>query len=376
MRRILFIAVSNIAKRNGVGLATLAYYNSLCQLYPGMVDLMMPESACTGLYSKAIGVPPRPRFKAIMSGSMHRYKKFLYNYLLNNVNQYSLCIINGGQYAGDMMDMIHGFGLKIMVVHHNFAREYYMDNKSFSTLWGLTSYWVNRIEKKAYYKSDCNCFLTPNDMYLFHSHYGDAKGTTFVIGVFEPAKFVNVPVGIKNEKQITITGSMNTLQTMCGIKDVQDNYYAIIRELCPEWDLVIAGRNPRQEVYELQKQCPDHIQVIPNPEVIDDITRPASIFLCPTNVGGGLKLRVMDGLRQGLPILVHKVSARGYNKFYEKPYFQIYHNKETFRLGLTKLLNYIEAGLDKSEIQKDYISLFGFERGCEIMKSAIDSIQN
>lgn len=374
MKKILFIAITDISKRKGVALASLAYYNAVCYTFPGMVDLMMPEEACTGNYADAIGVPARPLAIALMSGSMHRYKVFLKNYLIAHRGQYSVCIINGGRYAGDMMDMIHGFGLKIMVIHHNFEREYCMDNKNIYTLWGLTPFLVNHNEKKAYLCADCNCFLTPEDMALFRKYYGANEGKSFIIGVFEPRAIVKEVNKERLQKRIVITGSMNTKQTICGIKDVHDNYYDIIKELCPDWDLVIAGRNPRQEVYDFQKEDAGHIKVIPNPEVMDDITKPASVFLCPTNVGGGLKLRVMDGLRQGLPVLVHKVSSRGYNSFFDKPYFQVYHDKASFKQGLEKLLSYIDSGLDKSDIQDDYISLFGFERGCDVIKDAINSL--
>ena len=375
MKRILFIAIADIAKRNGVGLASLAYYNAVCKLYPDSVDLMMPLEACKGKYSEAIGVPQRSRYKAILSGSMHRYKDFLQDYLKKHHDEYSLCIINGGRYAGDMMDMIHHHGLKIMVIHHNFEREYCMDNKNVYTLWGLTPIFVNKIEKKAYKEADVNCFLTPEDKELFLKYYGNIKKKSFVIGVFEPEEIKAETVGSENLKRIAITGSMNTYQTLCGIKDLNNRYYDKIRELCPEWDVVIAGRNPGKDVYDLQKRNPESIKVIPNPVNMNDITQGVSIFLCPTNVGGGLKLRVMDGLRQGLPVLVHKVSARGYNNFYEKPYFQIYYNQETFQQGLVNLRKLTESGVDKKAIQDDYNALFGFERGCDLIKKALESVE-
>ena len=373
MKRILFISSTDIAKRGGVGLATLAYYNAVCEMYPGIVDLMMPLEACNGKYSNAIGVPSRSRLKAVLSGSMHRYKAFLRNYLKNHREQYFLCIINGGLY-GDTVNMIHHYGLKVMVIHHNFEREYCMDNKTIYTLWGRTSIFVNRLEKKAYKCSECNCFLTPEDLSLLQIHYGKTNGKSVLLGVFEPEIWTPTPPKNTSKNRIVITGSMNTYQTICGIIDVANNYYGIIKKVCPDWELVIAGRNPRQEVYEFQKQDNACIRVIPNPVVMDDITQSASIFLCPTNVGGGLKLRVMDGLRQGLPVLVHKVSARGYNKFYDKPYFQIYYDKKTFIEGLSKLVQYVNSGHDGSIIQRDYMSFWGFERGCEIMKNTIDSL--
>ena len=374
MKRILFIAVCNIAKRNGVGLATLAYYNSLCQLYPGIVDLMMPESACTGSYSKAIGVPSRHIIQAMFSGSLHRYKTFLRQYLSSKADLYGICVINGGFYAGDMMNMIHDFGLKIVVIHHNFEREYQMDNKSSIALWGHSPYFVIQNERKAYCKADVNCFLTQEDESSFLRYYGKGPASNNVLGVFEPYDSTWPIVDEKSSYLLVITGSLNSVQTMSGIVDIHKNYYDIIQELCPQWNLVIAGRNPHHEVYDFQRENPEHIKVIPNPEIMDMVTNPASIFLCPTNVGGGLKLRVMDGLRQGLPVLVHKVSARGYNSFFGKPFFQIYQDRASFRDGLKNLLEYCQSGLNKKEIQQTYFNEFGFQRGCEKMSQVINSL--
>ena len=64
--------------------------------------------------------------------------------------------------------------------------------------------------------------------------------------------------------------------------------------------------------------------MIPNPESIDDIITDSDIYLCPTRLGGGIKLRVMDGLRLGIPVITHSCSARGYDYFIDKPYFKVF----------------------------------------------------
>lgn len=372
--RILFIAPYNLGQRHGGALATLAYYNAIKQLYGDLVDLMMPAEFATGVFSNAIGVPARSTIKAMLSGSMHRYKRFLDDYLRKNGDQYKFCVFNNGFYAGDTMRMIHHYGLRIMVIHHNFEREYAMGDKSLFTLYGRTPYLVVRNEKKAYLEADVNCFLTPEDIDLFVSYYGESRGANQLIGVFEPIETVLLHPSGYIEQKIVITGSMNTRQTMCGIEDIHRYYYSIIKTLCPDWNLVIAGRNPGHEVYDLQNENPSKIIVVPNPKNMEDITKTASIFLCPTNVGGGLKLRVMDGLRMGLPILVHKVSARGYNFFYDKPYFKVYENKEQFSSGLECLLSYCQNNYNREQIQNDYLSFFSFSSGCNRIKKAISLI--
>lgn len=376
MKKILFIAPYNLNKRKGGALAALAYYNALKTLYGERLDLMMPKEAAVGIFRVAIKVPSRPLVKALLSGSLHRYKAFVKRHLLSNKGIYDMCIINGSLYAGDMMDFIHELGLKIIVIHHNFEREYAMDNKSLLTLGGITPFFVVKNEKSAYKKADVNCFLTKEDMQLFRNHYGDSKAKVHLLGVFEHNNQELPPFDGNVQKIITITGSMDSVQTICGIKDIHKNYYDIIKEYCPEWLLVIAGRNPHHEVYNLQNDNPEHIKVVPNPVVMDDITRNASIFLCPTNVGGGLKLRVMDGLRMGLPVLVHKVSSRGYNVLYDKPYFKIYDNRESFAQGLKELLQYCERDFDRNQIRQDYLDTFSFASGCKRMERAVDLLRD
>lgn len=374
MKKILFLAHVDITGKNGAGLATLAFFNAIKNIYGDQADLMMPSECKYDKSKNIIKVPPRKRIQAFLSASPHRYKNFLNRYLKENGSKYDICVLNGSIYAGNMMDMIHRYGLKIVVIHHNFDREYYLGNKALITLRGRTGKIVEYFERKAYTKADVNCFLTQQDQSLFIKYYGNTSNPSFVIQVFEPESTCIEKPCDEIQNKVVVCGSMNTTQTICGINDLRENYYDVIHNLCPEWELVLAGRNPRKEVYDFQKLNPDFIKVIPNPIDMNEVTKDASIFLCPTNVGGGLKLRVMDGLRQGLPVLVHSVSARGYDTFFQKPFFKVYNNKESFYNGLSSLLDYCKKGYDRSQIQQEYFETFGFEAGCARMKKVIESL--
>lgn len=373
MKRILFLAHVDINKRSGGGLATLAFYNAIKSIYGTQVDLMMPAESTYENAGTIIKVPARSRIQAFLSASPHRYKGFLDRYLREKSEDYDICVLNGGIYAGNMVDMIHRYGLKVIVIHHNFDREYYMGNKVPITLNGRTGKIVEYFEKKAYTKADVNCFLTNQDQKLFEHYYGKKNTASFVIQVFEPNSVKVEEPSEKIKNKIVVCGSLSTTQTISGINDLKEHYYGIVRELCPQWDLVLAGRKPKKEVYDFQQVDPDYIKIIPNPVDMGAVTRDASIFLCPTNVGGGLKLRVMDGLRQGLPILVHSVSARGYDSFFQKPYFKIYNNQHSFYNGLSSLLEYCKNDINRSQIQKEYFEIFSFEAGRGRMKRVIES---
>ena len=377
MGKILFVAHVDLKKRNGAGLATLAYYNAVKSLYGDNVDLMMPKECAFDDSNNIIKVPRRSVLQAILSGSPHRFKQFLNNYLNENKGVYDVCVLNGGLYSGDMMKMIHRYGLKIIVIHHNLEREYHIDNKSIFTLKGITPAFVNMLEKKAYTQADVNCFLTKDDRLLFEKCYGPSLKPVHILGVFEPVPN-NLPFlsGNLEQKTIAITGSMDSVQTIRGLNDFRDNYLDVINTSYPDWRLIIAGRNPQKVAYEIVEKAPTLYKVIANPENMDDVTKKASVFLCPTNVGGGLKLRVMDGLRSGLPVLVHRVSSRGYDSFRGKPFFKVYSDHNTFAKGLKEIVSFCETGISRQDIQNEYLKIFSFESGCERIKNVFNDLKN
>ena len=62
--------------------------------------------------------------------------------------------------------------------------------------------------------------------------------------------------------------------------------------------MIIAGRNPAAILIEKCK-CLPNVTLIPNPENMQDILMQGDVYICPTRLGGGLILRIMDGLRLG-----------------------------------------------------------------------------
>jgi len=75
-------------------------------------------------------------------------------------------------------------------------------------------------------------------------------------------------------------------------------------------------------------------------------------------------LRIMDGLRLGLPILTHEKSVRGYESFLNKKYFKTYKDLDTFKKSFKDLMNLIEMKKnDNFQIQQDYLDTYSFNAG-------------
>ena len=160
-------------------------------------------------------------------------------------------------------------------------------------------------------------------------------------------------------------------QILSNSKNFYDKYYTIAKNIISDLKILLTGRNPDSVIRGIVKTNPD-FQLVANPEKILEEVSKAKIFVCPTNIGGGLKLRVMDGLKCGMPVLVHEISARGYDFYYDKPYFKIYSDEVTFSNCLTDIIRFMDSVPNyETMIFSDYVKYFGFENGKNRLRNVL-----
>ena len=356
-------------------MATLAYYNAICEVYPGVVDLALPEEDCKQSFSDAIPIPARKKIQALFSGCMHRYKSFVKEYLRKHHDEYSYAVLNGGFYFGDSIREFKEKGIKVIMIHHNFEKEYAITNKTIFSFFGHWPYFVVLNERRAYKNSDVNCFLTNNDKTAFLKEYGETDTPCFLLGVFDSHRIKHTPTKENSSNKWVITGTLSDFQTYNSIRIFKDKYYPYLLKLLPNHYLTIAGRNPGEQILSFQQQYGSNVIVVPNPENMDLVLNSNAIFLCPTCSGSGQKLRIMDGLRKGMPILVHEVSSRGYEMFFNTPYFRVYNDIESFVQGVHSIVTAMQSNTDyKEQIIDMYNNYMSYDSGVKRMRQVLNSI--
>lgn len=291
---------------------------------------------------KFIPVPPRNKFAQYLSPIthiLHRHQQIATKMLQQN--HYDYCIFDHNSIAGSLIDVCKKRKIKTVVLNHNCEVEYFKDNNSkLKNILLLPS--VRKNEQNAYLKCDYNIFLTEEDKETFQQIYGPSKTHSIVGGCFlnrnETIEPNITPFNTENPR-IVISGTIGNVQNLDGINYFLDKLYPTLPY---NVQIIIAGKNPPVTLIERIKHYPN-IQIIPNPKDILSIIRTCDIFLCPTRLGGGMKLRIMDGLRCCLPVLTHKVSARGYKAFERKGYLYQFENEQEFSNAFHQLIKFIIA---------------------------------
>lgn len=325
------------------------------------------------------GVQPRGTWAKVLSpvtGMLHRFDETARRMLKSK--QYDYCIFDHNSIAGPLVGLCKKLGVRTIVINHNCEAEYYRDNHDWLHR-ALFLRHVKSAEKKSYLGCDYNIFLTEEDSALFGQLYGHSETQSIVTGCFDNTQNSSnrnyTPKGNENEKlKLVISGTIGNVQNMDGIQF----FLKELLDCAPKTaEVVIAGKNPPEELTrQIDKMNKSGhyatVSLIANPANITEIVNGCDIFVCPTRLGGGLKLRVMDGLRAGLPVIAHKVSARGYSEFEKHGFLWAFDSKQEFAAALSEVIQFIKSkGLNRNDIQDFANKQFSFEGKVAMLKTAI-----
>lgn len=370
--KILYITKHNPWGRGGGAAASGMYLNALCRVFKdGDIDLcvsdLISENSIRQIFFimkniHVYKVKARPfisRAFSPLTGITHRFQK-TGKYLLRR-NKYDYCVFDHSSIGGSLMKYVPE-GTKTIVIHHNYEPDYFASNCKYSIIRNLILPSVRQNERRAYKEADINIFLTTEDAESFKNHYGKTLGKNIVTGLFEQRKIVTNPVKtlVRSAPIIVITGSLNNVQNTEGIKYFIDELYPLIPY---DYKIIIAGQKPNETILKLVSGKPN-IELIANPEDMSKVVCKGNIFLSPAKSGSGIKVRITDGLKMGLPVIAHEVSARGYYNFIAKGYFKSFSTPDEFCTKLKELVD----GISSNEIKPENIHSF-YNDECSLEKA-------
>jgi len=384
--KVLFITHHSLDDNSGGSFASRAYINAFSEISDSCMLLYPNEGVPVAKYinKKCIlkGIQyDRSNIGKVIDyyrGRIHRYT----DVLIPQIHEFNpdIVVFDNSRTSAGMLKRIKRPGLKIITIHHNYEMEYYRGTKQFIAWRYPFMHYMKEAESTAVLFSDLNLTLTEQDKGLLQKNYDPQKTKkTVKLGSFESASNPtsgninkeNKKLTIKPDLCFAITGTLSSYQTEASVIPFLENEYPELLELLPESKLIIAGHHPSNKMKNACAKYPS-IQLIADPEDMEKIMIQADVYICPTCVGGGLKLRIMDGLKAGLPVLTHAVSARGYDEFSNANIMFVYDSKETFKESLNKLLIELNKGdLNNVLIKNLYNSVFAFESGVKRLKEIL-----
>ena len=283
-------------------------------------------------------------------------------------HSYDVVVIDHSFAGASLTEDIKRTGAKLITIHHNVERDYQNDNrKDYSLLFRYPYiHFAKKAERNCLLSSDVNLTVTEGDAETFRSWYKDIHVYNWGNFAYRPIPDKNFPLK-KESMQFIITGSLFFTQSLKPILEFVNTYWPLVTKTYSTAKLLIAGRNPVKALLEICSKDKS-ITIVQNPEDMGALVQQANYYVCPINVGSGRKLRVMDGLKEGLPVLCHQVSVAGYECMADSHCLFSYHDEQSFSNALQEMMS---ATISPDTVYKTFKANYSTEAGIEKLRKIL-----
>jgi hypothetical protein len=380
--KVLIITNHYLDGRGGGTIGSGGFINAFASIYSECL-LIYPDNGHDisnflhpGL--KAIGCRDnRPKWlkgAGIYFGKLHRFGSIT----KKTITEYKpeLVVFDTSTVSSGLIRFAKKAGARIITIHHNVEIDYFRDNPPPFYIRLAYLCYIKRTERNSINLSDLNLTHTEYDSKKLIEYYSRGISPKIecigLLGTERMNSFqskLKEKSGEKNASVFIMSGSLSYKQSDISFTGFIEKYLPVLRSICSDMELVIAGSNPSERLVKLCQENED-IRLVQNPDNLMEIVTDGDLYICPVDKGSGIKIRVMDGLKAGIPVLAHEVSARGYEHFIQSGAIHTYNSISTFRASLELILN---SGTDRSEKIAQYRQYFSEERGILRMKSMIES---
>jgi glycosyltransferase involved in cell wall biosynthesis len=220
----------------------------------------------------------------------------------------SMCLL--GLYAKSLTNA--PLGLRLHNVEHKIW-ERYADSLPKNSLKQLyIQHQANLLtndEKYLFPKADI-CFpITDVDKYdaMKIAPYG--KYVTASAGVY-PEEWKVDPNIHRNPREIVLATVYSWIHNVDGVIWFLDNVFPRLIEIYPNVTLTLIGKNPPRVLQKYQDKAINIIGYVPK---VQPYLNKASLYIAPLFVGSGIRIKILEAMAIGLPVIATSVAAEGIN---------------------------------------------------------------
>jgi sugar transferase (PEP-CTERM/EpsH1 system associated) len=177
---------------------------------------------------------------------------------------------------------------------------------------GKTARLMGEFERRAMHEFDAHITVSQRDAQQLRTLNRDARVLVIENGVdtayYEEAA-ASGSLALGKPKRIVFVGSMDYHANIDGAVSFARDVWPLLRNRHPEVIFTIVGRDPAPEVRELRST--PGIKVTGTVDDVRPFYREALAAIVPLKVGGGSRLKILEAMAAGVPIVSTTLGAEG-----------------------------------------------------------------
>jgi glycosyltransferase involved in cell wall biosynthesis len=206
---------------------------------------------------------------------------------------------------------------KIILIEHNIEYQNFNEQIRYSP--GILQKWKNyllslgmrRFELQSLLHSDYTLFISEQDRSSAQKAL-EQELKSAVLPPYFPYKQVKTTGDLEQKTyRLLILGSMWWYPNVQGTQWFIEEVFQPLKERDKRYTLYIVGKDPVQE---LLKYASDSIVLTGIVPSVDEYIKTCDFLIVPNFSGGGVKIKIYEGIMKGIPVLARPESLTGYSK--------------------------------------------------------------
>ncbi len=377
----LFVSSLSPGYIAGGSQCALAFLQAVAELHSGDVDYVGPPFlGCTEKLNIEIKaarfVGPRTVgskiWQLVASGAVDRTSPALEGELSGRDRDKTIVYVNG-EAAARSVCIARSRGFSTVFIPHNYPQEYSnAEAGSGGPAARVRDALLHSWAKKAYARTSVALTLTEHDRLSFDQSIdcrcGAVTHSNMYFGYREPGwEDATVPSTGTAGFAILIGTNFELKQNERGVIEFLDYVWPAVQSRL-QCRLTLAGRHPSTSLQRAALRCKGNVELVSRPshEDMERIFARSSLTVATTREGSGIKLRVAELLRRGLPVVATRHCARGYEmisprvlKVYDAPAEAIDH---------ILAISSDDADRIREQAWSEYNRVYSFRIGVEKMR--------
>ena len=238
--------------------------------------------------------------------------------------------------VGDVPTVMTHHGAESFMIRRRIDNEKNFGRKMF--FW-LEWHMLRRYEARMCPRFSMNVVMSKLDQEILEQIAPRAKFTVVSNGVdidyFAPAS------GARRPQSIVFAGRLDQYSNRHGMLRFMNEAWPAIRRVHPDAVIDVIGSNPPKEIEALAK-VDANVRVHGFVPDVRPFFANAAVAICPIWDGGGTRIKVLDGLAQGMPLVATSIGAEGIDVVPERDLL-IADTPEQFAAQISRL--FTESGL-------------------------------